>query len=384
MKSFADIPSVLSERRDQSLYRERRRLDSAQQVRAVIDGRPMLSFCSNDYLGLANHPAVAERFKQGVDAYGTGAGASHLVNGHHAEHEALERELAEFTGREAALLFGTGYMANLGVISALMGRGDTIVQDKLNHASLLDGAQLSQARMLRYHHGDMDHLRQRLTQRQGKTLVVTDGVFSMDGDCAPLVEMADTCRGDDTWLMVDDAHGLGVLGEGGRGLVSQAGLDREQVPLLVGTLGKAFGTAGAFVAGSRSTIDYLLQFARPYIYTTATPPALAAATREALDLVRRGDERRAALNSRIEQLRAGIQALPFQLMPSHTPIQPILVGSNDTALRLSQRLSERGLLVTAIRPPTVPAGEARLRITLSAAHDRDDVDLLLNTLEDLA
>lgn len=384
MQNFSDIPSVLAERRNRSLYRERRRLDGAQQVRSVIDGEPILSFCSNDYLGLANHPAVAERFKRAIDAYGSGAGASHLVNGHHAEHEALEQELAEFTGREAALLFGTGYMANLGVISALMGRGDTIIQDKLNHASLLDGALLSQARMLRYRHADVGHLRQRLTQAERKTLVVTDGVFSMDGDCAPLADMAEACQAQNTWLMVDDAHGLGVLGEGGRGRVYQAGLNEDQVPLLVGTLGKAFGTAGAFVAGRRSTIDYLLQYARPYIYTTAAPPALAAATREALQLVINGEDRRRALQERIAQLKAGLASLPLQLMPSDTPIQPILVGDNEAALRLSKGLHEQGLLVTAIRPPTVPEGQARLRITLSAEHSQADVDLLLNTLEDLS
>lgn len=384
LKAFSDIPRALEERRAQSLYRERVRLDGAQQVHTLIDGRPMLSFCSNDYLGLANHPAIARRFTDAVEVHGTGAGASHLVSGHHAEHEALEAELAAFTGREAALVFSTGYMANLGVISALMGRGDTVVQDKLNHASLIDGAQLSQARLLRYHHNDLDHLEERLKQAQGKCLVVTDGVFSMDGDCAHLRAMSELCRVHGAWLMVDDAHGLGVLGEQGRGLVAECGLDETDVPLLVGTLGKAFGTSGAFVAGQRSTIDYLLQHARSYIYTTAAPPAVAAATREALVLVRQAEEARVRLDALIERFRQGVSRLPFELMPSRTPIQPLLVGANDAALRLSQGLRERGILVTAIRPPTVPAGEARLRVTLSAGHTEADVDRLLSTLEDLA
>ena len=384
LKAFSDIPRALEERRAQSLYRERVRLDGAQQVHTLIDGRPMLSFCSNDYLGLANHPAIARRLTEAVAAHGTGAGASHLVNGHHAEHEALEEELAAFTGREAALVFSTGYMANLGVISALMGRGDTVVQDKLNHASLIDGSQLSQARLLRYRHNDPAHLEDRLKQAQGKCLVVTDGVFSMDGDCARLNAISELCQAHGAWLMVDDAHGLGVLGDQGQGLVSQCGLDESEVPLLVGTLGKAFGTAGAFVAGRRSTIDYLLQYARSYIYTTAAPPAVAAATREALMLVQQADPVRARLNRLIQRFRQGVDQLPFELMPSHTPIQPLLVGSNEAALTLSQGLRERGLLVTAIRPPTVPAGEARLRVTLSAGHSEADVDRLLNTLEDLA
>ncbi len=384
LKSFSDIPVALQQRREQTLYRERLRLDSAQQVRAVINGRPLLSFCSNDYLGLANHPAIAARFSDAVEQYGVGAGASHLVNGHHAEHEALEAELAAFTGREAALVFSTGYMANLGVISALMGRSDTVIQDKLNHASLIDGAQLSQARLLRYRHNDLEHLGHHLARATGKRLVVTDGVFSMDGDIAPLDRMADQCLAHDAWLMVDDAHGFGVLGEQGRGLVNQYGLDETQVPLLVGTLGKAFGTSGAFIAGKQSTIDYLLQYARSYIYTTAAPPAVAAATREALVQVQAADEARSHLFGLIERFRIGVEDLPFALMPSHTPIQPLLVGTNEAALRLSQSLRDRGLLVTAIRPPTVPVGEARLRITFSASHSEADVDRLLNTLEDLA
>lgn len=384
LKAFSDISQALEARRAESLYRQRVRLDGAQQVRAQIDGRPMLSFCSNDYLGLANHSAISRRLTEAAQVYGTGAGASHLVNGHHAEHEALEAELADFTGREAALVFSTGYMANLGVISALMGRSDTVVQDKLNHASLIDGTLLSQARLLRYRHNDLDHLENRLQQANGKCLVVTDGVFSMDGDCAPLRAMSDLCQRYGAWLMVDDAHGLGVLGEQGRGLVNQCGLSASEVPLLIGTLGKAFGTSGAFVAGSRDAIDYILQHARSYIYTTAAPPAVAAATREALVQVQQADDRRAHLNNLIERFREGISALPFDLMPSQTPIQPVLVGSNDAAMALSQGLRERGLLVTAIRPPTVPAGEARLRITLSADHTEDDVDHLLTTLEALA
>lgn len=383
MKRFNDIPQQLADRASANLSRRRRLLTSPQQVEAEIDGQAMLSFCSNDYLGLANHPDLIEALKEGAERYGVGGGASHLVNGHHLAHEQLEQALARFTGREAALLFSTGYLANVGVIAALMNRRDTVLMDKLNHASLIDGAQLSQAKFLRYRHNDMTHLGEQLSQAQGKALVVTDGVFSMDGDCAPLAEMAELAERHQAWVMVDDAHGFGTLGPQGRGLVAEAGLSSQQVPLVVGTLGKAFGTSGAFVAGDQATIDYLVQFARPYIYTTASSPAVAHATLKAIELVERADDARTNLRHRIDQLRTGLTELGYQLMPSHTPIQPILIGENQAALHLSAELEKRGLLVTAIRPPTVPEGTARLRVTLSATHSAEHVNTLLNAFEDL-
>jgi len=264
-----------------------------------------------------------------------------------------------------------------------MDRKDTIVQDKINHASLIDGAKLAQSTLLRYRHNDVGHLQQLLQQAKGKKLVVTDGVFSMDGDCAPLTDISNVAKQENAWVMVDDAHGFGVLGPQGSGLVNHLGLSTDDVALSIGTLGKAFGTSGAFVAGDRSTIDYLLQFARTYIYTTATPPAIAAATRTALQLVKQADAPRAHLQALIAQLRAGLETLGLAIMPSTTPIQPVLVGSNEEALRMSAALRKRGMLVTAIRPPTVPDGTARLRITLSASHSADQVNQLLNALSDI-
>jgi 8-amino-7-oxononanoate synthase len=383
LKNFSDMAGHLATRQTDHLMRSRLQLQSAQSITPTVDGQRLLSFCSNDYLGLANHPAIAQAMKEGIDQYGVGSGSSHLVSGHHREHELLEQELAAFTGREAALVFSSGYMANVGVMSALMSRRDTIVQDRLNHASLIDGALLSQAKMLRFRHNDMAHLRRQLGLAIGKKLVVSDGVFSMDGDCAPLLDVSRLCTEHSAWLLVDDAHGIGVLGPHGSGLVNALGLTSAEVPLLVGTLGKAFGTSGAFVAGDKTTIDYLLQTARPYIYTTATPPALAAATRTALTLVQAADAERAHLQTLIGHLRQGVSDLGYRLMPSATAIQPILVGANDAALQLSEQLRARGLLVTAIRPPTVPVNTARLRVTLSASHSLAQVDQLLNALADI-
>ncbi len=383
MKQFSDIPALLREREQQHLLRRRVLLQSPQSVMPVINGRSLLSFCSNDYLGLANHPRIKASMKAAIEDCGVGSGASHLIDGHHQQHELLEQELAAFCGREAALVFSTGYMANLGVMAALMDRKDTIVQDKINHASLIDGAKLAQSTLLRYRHNDVGHLQQLLQQAKGKKLVVTDGVFSMDGDCAPLTDISNVAKQENAWVMVDDAHGFGVLGPQGSGLVNHLGLSTDDVALSIGTLGKAFGTSGAFVAGDRSTIDYLLQFARTYIYTTATPPAIAAATRTALQLVKQADAPRAHLQALIAQLRAGLETLGLAIMPSTTPIQPVLVGSNEEALRMSAALRKRGMLVTAIRPPTVPDGTARLRITLSASHSADQVNQLLNALSDI-
>ncbi|MBH3312549.1 MULTISPECIES: 8-amino-7-oxononanoate synthase [Pseudomonas] len=375
-----DLAARLAERRAADLYRQRPLLESPQGPQVVVDGQPLLAFCSNDYLGLANHPEVIKAWRDGADRWGVGGGASHLVIGHSTPHHEVEEALAELTGRPRALLFSTGYMANLGAITALVGQGDTVLQDRLNHASLLDGGLLSGARFSRYLHNDPASLASRLDKATGNTLVVTDGVFSMDGDCADLQALAKVARERGAWLMVDDAHGLGTLGAKGGGLVEHCGLGVEDVPVLIGTLGKACGTSGAFVAGSEELIEALVQFARPYIYTTSQPPALACATLKALDLLRREHWRREHLAALIRQFRTGAEQIGLTLMDSHTAIQPILIGDAGRALALSHLLRERGLLVTAIRPPTVPAGSARLRVTLSAAHGEAQVQLLLNAL----
>lgn len=375
-----DLAARLAERRAADLYRQRPLLESPQGSEVVVDGQPLLAFCSNDYLGLANHPEVIAAWQAGAERWGVGGGASHLVIGHSTPHHQVEEALAELTGRPRALLFSTGYMANLGAITALVGQGDTVLQDRLNHASLLDGGLLSGARFNRYLHNDPASLASRLDKAVGNTLVVTDGVFSMDGDLADLPALAKAARARGAWLMVDDAHGLGTLGAQGGGIVEHFGLGVDDVPVLIGTLGKACGTAGAFVAGSEALIEALVQFARPYIYTTSQPPALACATLKSLELLRRETWRREHLAALIRQFRQGAQQIGLELMDSPTPIQPIMIGDSAQALRLSQMLRERGLLVTAIRPPTVPAGSARLRVTLSAAHSEAQVQLLLNAL----
>jgi 8-amino-7-oxononanoate synthase len=350
----------------------------------LVDGKPMLTFCSNDYLGLANHPEVIRSFQQAANQYGVGSGAAHLVNGHSRPHQQLEEALAEFTGRERALLFSTGYMANLGVANALLdGRNDRVYEDRLNHASLVDAGLLSGAKLIRYPHNDTTQLGKRLLAEDdtdATRLILTDGVFSMDGDVAPVQKLAVMAREHDAWLMVDDAHGIGVLGKTGGGLLEAEGLGQEQIPILMGTLGKALGTAGAFVAGSNDLIEYLIQTARTWIYTTAQPPAIAAATLISLKLAQTEHWRREHLLALIKQFRQGAEQLGLSLMPSATPIQPILIGSSEQALALSQKLEAQGILVTAIRPPTVPANTARLRVTLSAAHSADDVARLLNAL----
>jgi len=375
-----DLAARLAERRAADLYRQRPLLESPQGPDVVVDGQPLLAFCSNDYLGLANHPEVIAAWRAGAERWGVGGGASHLVIGHSTPHHQVEEALAALTGRPRALLFSTGYMANLGTITALVGQGDTVLQDRLNHASLLDGGLLSGARFNRYLHNDPASLASRLDKATGNTLVVTDGVFSMDGDLADLPALAKAARARDAWLMVDDAHGLGTLGTHGGGIVEHFGLGVEDVPVLIGTLGKACGTAGAFVAGSEELIEALVQFARPYIYTTSQPPALACATLKSLELLRRETWRREHLAALIRQFREGAEQIGLELMDSPTAIQPILIGDSARALQLSRMLRERGLLVTAIRPPTVPAGSARLRVTLSAAHSEAQVQLLLNAL----
>lgn len=376
-----DLSSRLAERRAAHLYRQRPLLESPQGVRVVVDGQPLLAFCNNDYLGLASHPAVIEAFAEGARQWGVGGGASHLVVGHSSPHHALEEALAEFTGRPRALLLSSGYMANLGTVTALVGQGDTVLEDRLNHASLLDAGLLSGARFSRYLHNDIESLGSRLAKAEGNTLVVTDGVFSMDGDLAELPALCAKAREHGAWVMVDDAHGFGCLGRNGGGIVEHFGLSVDQVPVLIGTLGKAFGTAGAFVAGSEELIESLIQFARPYIYTTSQPPAVACATLRSLQLLQGEHWRRERLAQLIAQFRLGVSALGLNLMDSPTPIQPILVGSSERALGLSAALRRRGILVTAIRPPTVPRGTARLRVTLSALHSEDDVNQLLEALQ---
>jgi 8-amino-7-oxononanoate synthase len=381
--SLNELGRLLAERRRNALYRQPRVTGSAQQPELVVDGRPMLSFCSNDYLGLAADPRVAKAFKRGVDRYGSGSGAAHLVTGHSEAHQALEYDLAEFTGRDRALLFSSGYMANLGVLCALLGRGDSVLEDRLNHASLIDAGLLSGARFQRYPHLNTEAAASRLGKAKGGKMLVTDAVFSMDGDLADLPELARVCTREQAWLMVDDAHGLGVLGAKGAGSLEHFSLNQQQVPILMGTLGKALGTAGAFVAGPEVLIETLIQQSRTYIYTTALPAAIAEATRTSLQLAARESWRRERLQELISSFRTTVQQMDFELADSNTPIQPIIAGSSETALDWSKQLEVQGILVTPIRPPTVPEGTARLRITFSASHQDHHLHQLLQALAGL-
>ncbi len=377
---FSELASSLDDIARQGLYRSRRVIASPQGIKLEIDGRNVVNFCSNDYLGLANHPDVVEAFKAGADCYGVGSGSAHLICGHSAAHHALEEELAAFTGRDRALLFSTGYMANIGVISALLGRGDAVFEDRLNHASLLDGGLLSGARFKRYAHADVTDLEANLEKASGRKMIMTDGVFSMDGDFAPLNELATTAKKHDAWLMVDDAHGLGVIGEHGGGIVEHYGLGQDDVPVLMGTLGKGLGTFGAFVAGSEVLIETLIQKARTYIYTTALPAAVAEATRASLKIAIEESWRRDKLKQLSGRFRQGAEQLGLKLMVSSSAIQPILIGDSQTAVDISNALLNAGFLVSAIRPPTVPQGSARLRVTFSALHEEQHVDRLLDAL----
>jgi len=373
-----------AERESAQLLRRLRTIEHADGPWLETGGRRLLSFCSNDYLGLAQHPQLIAAFKRVADDEGVGSTSAHLISGHRAEHAMLEEALAAWTGRERALLFSTGYMANLGVLQALLTRGDLCVQDKLNHACLLDGAQLSGAELKRYPHADMAAAARQLAAHGGAAaLLATDGVFSMDGDVAPLRELATLCRRERATLMVDDAHGLGVLGDDGAGSVRAAGLGQRDVPILMATLGKALGCAGAFVAGPVALIDGLMQFARPYIYTTAMPPAVAAAALVAVQLAQADSWRRDKLTALIQRFRTGAAQLGLTLSSSTSAIQPLVLGDAQAALNAAHALEQQGLLVTAIRPPTVPAGSARLRITLSAAHEEENIDRLLGALETL-
>jgi len=371
----------LARRQQNSLYRAPRIVSSPSGPEMELDGEQLLTFCSNDYLGLANHPDVKKAFVKAANQWGAGSGSAHLVTGHTQLHQQLEEALAAFTGHQRALLFSSGYMANLALLNGLTEKGDHVFQDKLNHASLIDSGRLMDAKMYRYLHADVSSLgRQLATVGSGQKFVVTDGVFSMDGDIAPLREMAFMAQDDDFVLMVDDAHGLGVLGENGRGSMEHFKLGTKQVPVLMGTLGKALGCAGAFIAADEVVIETLIQRARPYIYTTAQPAAMAAATLKALQLAELESWRREHLQTLIKRFSKGARQLGLPLMHSMTPIQPILAGTAVKALSWAEQLRQRQILVTAIRPPTVPDETARLRITFSAAHSESQVDRLLDAL----
>jgi 8-amino-7-oxononanoate synthase len=374
------LEQELAQRRAAHLYRERLVLDSAQGTEVRVGDESLLSFCSNDYLGLANHPEVVAAFRAGAERYGVGAGASHLVSGHSRAHHALEEELADFVGAERALLFSTGYMANLGVVSALTDRHDVIFEDRVNHASLIDAARLTRAKVNRYPHADAERLAEMLARNQQSGLITTDAVFSMDGDMAPLAELTRLALKHGMRLLADDAHGIGVLGKNGRGSFEHLGVPLGPPVILMGTLGKALGVFGAFVAGEAALIETLIQRARTYIYTTALPPAVAEATRASLRLVRAEGWRREHLRELVAKFRGGVQSLGFVLADSTTAIQPLILGDTEKALDASRRLREHGILIPAIRPPTVPEGSARLRITFSAAHTATQVDRLLEAL----
>jgi 8-amino-7-oxononanoate synthase len=391
MNLIAKLDAQLRDLDERSLTRRRRVVDTPCAPRLMVEGRPLLAFCSNDYLGLAAHPALAAALSEGAHIYGAGSGASHLISGHSRAHELLEERLAAFESphleNARALTFSTGYMANLAILTALGLETDAeIFSEQLNHASLIDGARLARARVNLYPHADLAALESLLAASTATTkLVVTDSVFSMDGDIAPLPQLLDLCERHGAWLVVDDAHGFGTLGANGRGALEHFNL-RSANLVYMGTLGKAAGVGGAFVAAHASLIQLIIQRARPYIYTTAAPPALAHALLASLDIIggAEGAARRAHLNALIEQFRQGLRLQRWQHPASSTAIQPIIIGANDEALRVGAGLYGQGLWVPAIRPPTVAAGTARLRVTLSAAHTIDDVAQLvaaLNLLE---
>ena len=378
------LTAALDERKSNHLYRQRRVLESAQGAEVVVDGKPYLNFCSNDYLGLANHPDVVAAFTAAANDFGVGSGASHLVCGHSSLHHQLEEELADYVGRDRAVLFSTGYMANLGIVNALVGKQDAIFEDKLNHASLLDAGLLSGARFQRFLHNDLESLESRLKKStEDKKLIVVDSVFSMDGDLAPLDDLAALAKKYNAGLMADDAHGFGVLGDTGAGCAEHFKLDQQQLPVLMATLGKSLGCFGAFAAGSEQLVETLIQFARPYIYTTALPPAIAAAGLASLHIVREDVTRRQHLQSLIAYFRERAEKLGLTLMPSTTAIQPLMIGASEQAIAISDALLEKGFLISAIRPPTVPINSARLRITLSAAHSEQQVERLLVALAEV-
>lgn len=362
-------------------FRFRRTNQIAQGTEVQLDNVRLINFCSNDYLGLSGHKDIVQALQSGAERFGVGSGASHLVCGYSAAHAELEERLAAFVNRQRVLLFSTGYMANAALANVFLNRKDELFADKLVHASMIDAASMSNARLTRYRHCDVDSLANALTSSSAiNKLVVTDSVFSMDGDIAPLPEIAALCKSNDAWLGVDDAHGFGVLGKHGAGVTEHYAMSEKQIPLLMATLGKAVGCFGAFIAGNKDVIELLLQTGRSYIYTTAPPPALAVAAIKALEIMQSETWRREHLNLLINRFKCGAKDLGLSLQSSDTPIQPLLVGSSEQALTLSRYLFEQGILVTAIRPPTVPKNTARLRITLTASHSETHVDRLLDAL----
>lgn len=387
MSGFAALTRLqlgLAQLKADDLLRVRSLLESPQGVHVRVNGRDVISFCSNDYLGLANDPAMIEAARNALDRCGVGAGASHLITGHHALHQQFEEAFAAWAGKPAALLFSTGYMANLGVLTALLDRHGEVFADKLNHASLNDAARLCGAKFSRYSHAALDQLEGQLARSQVRDkLIVSDLVFSMDGDLADVDKLLSLAERYDAWLYLDDAHGFGVLNEG-RGGMTEAARNSERV-IYLATLGKAAGVSGAVVAAHETVIDWLVQKARPYVYTTAMPPLLAGALLESLRLIEAGAARREKLRAHVTALRQGLADWPSgRLMPSDTPIQPLVIGSNADAVQVSKQLLERGLLVPAIRTPTVPKGTARLRITLSSAHRDEDIARLIAALREIA
>ncbi len=371
------LQKELEQRKVDGLLRQRRLLDSPQAEHIVANQKPYLSFCSNDYLGLANRPELIAAMQQAAGDSGVGSGASNLITGHHRYHDTLEKQLASFVGMPAALLFSTGYMANIGVLGALMGRGDAIFADKLNHACLNDGGYFSYADFHRYPHNDVQALEKLLQASKARhKLIAADAVFSMDGDIAPIPEYLALCEKYDAYLYLDDAHGFGVLGEHGQGSLSHFNIKSPRI-IVMATLGKAAGVAGAFVAGEQVVIDYLIQKAKSYVYSTPAPPALSATLSASVKLIEQGDDLRANLYSLIAYLKQNLNLKKWKLLESDTAIQPLIIGGNEESLAVSEYLQTHGILVPAIRPPTVPAGTARLRISLSAAHSLDDVKQLI-------
>lgn len=375
------ISQQLAELKQQGAYRQRHQLDSPQEIEVVIDGKPFLSFCSNDYLGLANDARVCQAAKDAISNFGVGSGASQLISGYSSLHASLEEQLSDFLGYQRCVLFSSGYLANLGVISALSSRHSLILQDRLNHASLIDAARYSSGDLNRYQHRDIDYAQQIVNDSQSDShLIVSDGVFSMEGSIAPIDQLQQLKRHDNDKLIIDDAHGIGVLGNEGRGSLEHLGIDTSMVDVLIGTFGKSFGGSGAFVLSDNDTIDYLIQKARTLIYTTAPPAALAAAAAQSLNIIINEPERRQRLHKNIQYFRHAISETPLELLDSITAIQTIIIGENKQALLFSKQLEKRGLLVLAIRPPTVPKNTARLRITLSSEHTQQHIDQLVNAL----
>lgn len=378
--AFEFLSRALTARRQDNLLRRRVCIEASQDVMIEVDGQHYLNFSSNDYLGLRQHPDVLQSWVNGLAVYGGGSGASPLVTGYTKAHRELEEDLAGALQREAVMLFNSGFAANQAVCQALLPAGTSVVADKLVHASFLDGVGASKASCLRFRHNDMHHAQARLEQAKGDTLLVSESVFSMDGDQAPVTELAALAQRHSAWLMLDDAHGFGVLGDGGFGVAQQYALDQAQLPVLMGTFGKALGTSGAFVAGSGELIEYLLNFSRHYVYSTHMPPAQALATRNALAIMHAG-EQRAALHNNIAYFRGRAQAAQLKLLPSSSAIQPLLVGEPSRAVAMSNALKTLGIWINAIRSPTVPQGTDRLRITLTAAHQKRDLDALIDALE---